>query len=63
MVGSPKLTAKSIAAGIKEVTTEKTIAAAAEVIGKKVRAEDGLANATRFIDKMTASFKFPWPTT
>jgi sterol 3beta-glucosyltransferase len=62
MVGSPKLTAQSIAAGIKEVTTEKTIAAAAEVIGKEVRAEDGLANAIRFIDEMAASFKFPWPT-
>ncbi|MEE8308552.1 MAG: glycosyltransferase [Gammaproteobacteria bacterium] len=61
MVGSPKLTAESIAAGIKEVTTDQSIVAAARAIGDQVRAEDGLANAISFIDKMAASFSYPWP--
>jgi sterol 3beta-glucosyltransferase len=61
MVGSPKLTAESIAAGIKEVTTDQSIVAAARAIGDQVRAEDGLANAISFIDKMATSFSYPWP--
>jgi sterol 3beta-glucosyltransferase len=61
MVGSPKLTAESIAAGIKEVTTDQSIVAAARAIGDQVRADDGLANAISFIDKMATSFSYPWP--
>jgi len=62
MVGSPKLTAESIAAGIKDVTTDESIVAAAQAIGEEVRTEDGLANAIRFIDKMAESFEYPCPT-
>lgn len=61
MVGSRKLTAESIAAGIKEVTTNRAIVAAARVIGKQVQAEDGVANAISFIDRMATSFSYPWP--
>jgi sterol 3beta-glucosyltransferase len=61
MVGSPKLTAERIAAGIKEVTTDQEIVAAAATIGEQVRAEDGLANAISFIDTMATSFSYPWP--
>jgi len=61
MVGSPKLTAETIAAGIKEVTTDQSIAAAARVIGEQVQSEDGVANAISFIDMMATSFSYPWP--
>jgi len=61
MVGSPKLTAESVAAGIKQVTADTAIIAAAQAIGKQVQHEDGLANAISFIDKMAASFSYPWP--
>ena len=61
MVGSSKLTAESIAAGIKEVTTDQAIGVAARTIGEQVRAEDGVANAISFIDKMATSFSYPWP--
>lgn len=62
MVGSPKLTAESIAVGIKEVTTDASIVAAAQTIGEEVRAEDGLANAISFIGQMAESFEYPWRT-
>ena len=61
MVGSPKLTAESIAAGIKEVTTDQAIVATARTLGEQVRAEDGVANAISFIYKMATSFSYPWP--
>ena len=61
MVGSPKLTAETIAAGIKEVTTDQAIIAAARAIGEQVLSEDGVANAISFIDKMATSFSYPWP--
>ena len=61
MVGSPKLTAERIAAGIKEVTTDQAIIAAAKAIGEQVQSEDGIANAVGFIDRMAASFSYPWP--
>jgi len=61
MVGSPKVTAESVAAGIKEVMTDQSIVAAARAIGEQVQAEDGLANAISFIDKVATSFSYPWP--
>jgi sterol 3beta-glucosyltransferase len=61
MVGSAKLTAESMAAGIEEVTADKSIIAAAQAISAQVQSEDGAANAISFIDKMTASFSYPWP--
>ncbi|NRB39786.1 MAG: glycosyltransferase family 1 protein [Pseudomonadales bacterium] len=61
MVGSPKLSADSIAAGIAEVTTDPAISAAAQAISVQVQSEDGLANAISFIDKMATSFSYPWP--
>ena len=60
MVGSPKLTAERIAAGIKEVTTDQAIVAAARAIGEQVQSEDGVANAISFIDKVATSFSYPW---
>lgn len=61
MVGSPKLTAESVAKGIEKVTTDQNIITFAQAIGKQVKAEDGLANAISFIDKMAAEFSYPWP--
>jgi sterol 3beta-glucosyltransferase len=61
MVGSTKLTAESMAAGIKEVMTDQSIIAAARAIGAQVQSEDGVTNAISFIDKMATSFSYPWP--
>lgn len=63
MVGSSKLTPEKIAASINDVTTDQAIEAAAQAMGEQVRAEDGAANAIRFIDEMATSFSYPWPTT
>lgn len=62
MVGSSKLTPEVIASGIKEVTTDQSITAAASTMGEQVREENGIANAIDFIDKMATSFSYPWPT-
>jgi sterol 3beta-glucosyltransferase len=61
MVGSPKLTAGSIAAGIKEVMTDQSIISAARAISAQVQSEEGVENAISFIDKMATSFSYPWP--
>ncbi|NRB39930.1 MAG: glycosyltransferase family 1 protein [Pseudomonadales bacterium] len=61
MVGSPTLTPEGIAAGIKAVTTDQAIIAAASAMSEQVQSEEGLANAVRFIDKMATSFSYPWP--
>jgi len=61
MVGSSKLTAERIAAGIKKVTTDQAIIAAARSIGEQVQPEDGVVNAISFIGKMATSFSYPWP--
>lgn len=62
MVGSSKLTAESIATGITQVMTDQSIIATAQALGERVQSEDGVANAINFIDKMAASFSYPWPT-
>lgn len=62
MVGSSALTAERIAAAIQEVTTDRSIIAAAQAMGAQVRSEEGIANAIRFIDRMATSFPYPWPT-
>lgn len=61
IVGSAKLTAERMAAGIKEVMTDQSIIAAARAIGAQVQSEDGVTNAINFIDKMAISFSYPWP--
>ena len=61
MVGSAKLTAESIAAGIEEVTTDQSIIATARAISVQVQSEGGVENAISFIDKMATSFSYPWP--
>jgi sterol 3beta-glucosyltransferase len=61
MVGSAKLTAESIAAGIEEVTTDQSIIAIARAISVQVQSEGGVENAISFIDKMATSFSYPWP--
>ena len=61
MVGSAKLTAETIAAGIEEVMTDQSIIAAARAIGEQVQSEVGVENAISFIDKMATSFSYPWP--
>jgi len=61
MVGSAKLTAERMAADIEEVMTDQTIISAARAVSVQVQAEDGVANAIRFIDKMATSFSYPWP--
>jgi sterol 3beta-glucosyltransferase len=63
MIGSSKVTAEHLAAGIEELTTDESINAAAQAISAQVLAEDGAANAISFIDKMATSFSYPWPTT
>ncbi len=61
MVGSAKLTAESIAAGIEEVTTDQSIIAIARAISVQVQSEGGAEDAISFIDKMATSFLYPWP--
>ena len=61
LVGSDKLTAETIAAGIKQVTSDQSIITAAQAMAEQVKTEDGVENAIRFIDKMAASFNYPWP--
>ncbi len=63
MIGSSKVTAESLSAGIKEVTTNESIITAAQAMRAQVQAEDGTVNAIRFIDKMATSFSYPWPIT
>ena len=61
MIGSSKLTAERMAAGIEVVTTDQSIIAAAQAMGVQVQAEDGTANAISFIDMMATAFSYPWP--
>jgi len=61
MIGSSKVTAEHLAAGIEEVTTDESIITAAQAMSTQVQAEDGTANALSFIDKMAMSFSYPWP--
>lgn len=61
MIGSSKVTAEHLAAGIEEVTTDQSIISAAQVLSAQVQSEDGTANAISFIDKMATSFSYPWP--
>ncbi|MCP4356792.1 MAG: glycosyltransferase family 1 protein, partial [Chloroflexi bacterium] len=61
MIGSSKVTAEHLAAGIEEVTTDESIIAAAQAMSAQVQSEDGAANAISFIDKMATSFSYPWP--
>lgn len=61
MIGSSKVTAEHLAAGIKEVTTDESLIAAAQAMSVQVQSEDGAANAISFIDKMATSFSYPWP--
>jgi sterol 3beta-glucosyltransferase len=63
MVGSPKLTPEKVAAAITEAATDPAISAAAEAMGEQVRAEDGVATAISFIDKVPSAMRYPWPTT
>jgi len=60
MIGSPKLTADSIATAIKSVTTDKDIITAAKAMSFQVQSEDGLENAISFIDHMVTTFSYPW---
>ena len=61
MVGSKELTPENVAAGIKQVTTDQSILTAAKALSDEVATEDGTANAVAFIDRMAASFAYPWP--
>ena len=47
-----KLTVEKLAATIREVTSNPTIRQNAEVIGKKIQQEDGIANAVAIIERM-----------
>jgi len=49
-----KLTAKKLSELIKYVTTDNTIKTSAKIIGKKIRAEDGVKYAIDFINKKIA---------
>ena len=62
MVGSPKLTSRKISMAINRVTTDANILSAATRMGEKVRSEDGTGRAIDFLDRMAASFSYPWPT-
>ena len=61
MIGSKEPTAQTLAAGIKLVTTDQAIAAAANQIGEQVRAEDGIGNAINFIDRVATTYPYSWP--
>ena len=61
MVGSKELTTENMAAGIEEVRADQSILASARALGGQVQSEDGVTNAVGFIDKMAASFSYPWP--
>ena len=50
-VPKPKLTALRLATAIREVTGDPRYAAAAEVLGALVRAEDGLAAAVELVER------------
>lgn len=62
MVGSPRLTPETVAAGITEVTTDPAMLAAAQAMGEQVRAENGVGTAIDFMDRAVVSFRYPWPT-
>ncbi|MEX2401194.1 MAG: glycosyltransferase [Rhodothermales bacterium] len=47
-----KLTAETLAAALREVTTNHTIRQRAEEIGEKIRSEDGVARAVAVIENM-----------
>ena len=61
MIGSKTVTAQTIATSIQEVTTNDKIIATSKSIGDKVKSEEGVVNAINFIDRMTATFSYPWP--
>jgi UDP:flavonoid glycosyltransferase YjiC (YdhE family) len=42
-----------LAAAISQAVNDKTIAQGAATIGEKLRAEDGIANAVRFIEQVS----------
>ncbi len=46
-----KLTAENLAAAITEATTNRTMQANARTIGEKIRAEDGLAEAVKWVER------------
>lgn len=46
-----KLTAEKLAAAIRDVTTNHEMQQRAELLGAKIRAEDGVANAVAFIER------------
>jgi sterol 3beta-glucosyltransferase len=62
MIGSEELTAESVATAIGEVMVAPSITGAAKTIGEKIRIENGIADTISFIDKMAASYSYPWPT-
>ncbi|MGB1289009.1 MAG: glycosyltransferase, partial [Aggregatilineales bacterium] len=47
-----KLTTDNLAAAITESTQNQTMIASAKTLGEKIRAEDGIANAIAFIEKI-----------
>ena len=46
-----KMTVEKLAAAIREVTTDQIIRQNAEALGKKIRKEDGVANAVAIIER------------
>ena len=62
IVGSAVVTPKTIASAIVEVREDEALLEKAAEIGELVRAENGVARATEFIDAVASEHSYPWPT-
>jgi UDP:flavonoid glycosyltransferase YjiC (YdhE family) len=57
-----RVPAEDLGKAIAQTVADEEMATKAKAMGEQVRAEDGIANAIRFIDEQAASFAYPWPT-
>jgi UDP:flavonoid glycosyltransferase YjiC (YdhE family) len=62
IVGSAVVTPKTIASAIVEVREDEALLEKAAEISELVRAENGVARATEFIDAVASEHSYPWPT-
>ena len=56
-----KVPAEKLGKAIAQTVVDEEMATKAKALGEQVRAEDGIANAIRFIDEQANSFAYPWP--
>ena len=60
-VGAPKTNAESLAAAIKDITSDTAVMSSVSELARQINKEEGAAEAIRFIDQMAGSFQYPWP--